>query len=217
MTYVKQNWVDDDGSGTTGTTFTAARMGTIEQGIYDAHNPPLVTDLPANPVDGQLIDLLVDSAGTYGGPTVWRMRYRGLNPGGGANPAASKWDFVGGFPLYKGAVSPNISVPVGGAIPAGAPSFAVPWRGDFMVEFNAEGQGDTAGNYCYIYLYTTAQYGAGYYQYLNIAGQYVNMSAREMVFNLGANQTVSLAARTSAGTWKPEAMSMVVTPRRLGG
>lgn len=34
--YTKQTWVDDDGSGTVGTLFTAARMGTIEQGVHDA-------------------------------------------------------------------------------------------------------------------------------------------------------------------------------------
>lgn len=38
MTYVPNSpaWVDDDGSGTTGTPFTAARMNHIEQGISDA-------------------------------------------------------------------------------------------------------------------------------------------------------------------------------------
>jgi hypothetical protein len=38
--YTKTTWVDDDGSGTTGTDFTAARMNNIEVGIADAiaHN-----------------------------------------------------------------------------------------------------------------------------------------------------------------------------------
>lgn len=34
--YVPQDWVDDDGSGTTGTSFTKARMDYIEGGIRDA-------------------------------------------------------------------------------------------------------------------------------------------------------------------------------------
>lgn len=33
MAYSKTTWVDDDGSGTTGTEFTAARMNNIESGI----------------------------------------------------------------------------------------------------------------------------------------------------------------------------------------
>lgn len=34
--YSKQTWTDDDGSGTTGTLFSKARMDAIEQGIFDA-------------------------------------------------------------------------------------------------------------------------------------------------------------------------------------
>lgn len=39
MSYTKGTWVDDDGSGTTGTPVTKARMDKIEQGVYDVHYP----------------------------------------------------------------------------------------------------------------------------------------------------------------------------------
>lgn len=37
---------------------------------------PTVTSLPSGPLDGQEVDLLVDTAGTYGGPFLWRCKYR---------------------------------------------------------------------------------------------------------------------------------------------
>jgi len=56
---------------------------------------PLVTSLPASPVDGQQIDYLADSAGTNGGPAIWRLRYRA------ASASASKWEYISGSPLMK--------------------------------------------------------------------------------------------------------------------
>lgn len=37
MVYVPETWVDDDGTGTTGTSVTADRMNNIEQGVANAH------------------------------------------------------------------------------------------------------------------------------------------------------------------------------------
>ena len=56
-----------------------------------AVGPPLVTSLPANPVDGQEVDFLASA--TDG--VIWRLRYR-------AGSASSyKWEFVGGPPMVR--------------------------------------------------------------------------------------------------------------------
>lgn len=93
-------WVDDDGSGTTGTTFTAARMNHIEDGIRDASlqgpwKPVVATrsvnlNVAAAPgpnlaVDGGLLDgstggrvlLLGQTDPSQNG--IWRYFYNGFS------------------------------------------------------------------------------------------------------------------------------------------
>lgn len=100
--YTPNGWVDDDGSGTVGTTVTADRMNHIEQGIADAHllaaPPPVVTALPQQPVEGQEVYFQTMAMATAGTPP-WRLRYRGTNPDGSANGDSYKWEVVGATPL----------------------------------------------------------------------------------------------------------------------
>lgn len=49
MAYNPETWVDDDGTGTTGTSVTADRMNNIEQGVANAH-----AELPWQAVAGTL-------------------------------------------------------------------------------------------------------------------------------------------------------------------
>lgn len=85
-----------------------------------------VTELPPSPADGQTVDLVVDTVGTYGGPYLWRMKYRAATSG------AYKWHPVGALSglrifdpagaagtLTNGVVgeltgTPNLNVPVAG-------------------------------------------------------------------------------------------------------
>lgn len=52
----------------------------------------MVTTLPASPYDKQEVDLVVDDAGTYLGPVVWRCKYRAATAG------ANKWHVIGSGP-----------------------------------------------------------------------------------------------------------------------
>lgn len=52
MAYTPFTWVDDDGSGTVGTIFSATRMNQIEQGIATAARNPLRTDSVASSAAG---------------------------------------------------------------------------------------------------------------------------------------------------------------------
>lgn len=126
MTYVKGQWIDDDGSGTTGTSMSAARMGNIEQGIADAHYPPVVDVLPPNPVDGQLARLLADD-GTYGGPFIWTLRFRQ------ASASAYKWDVIDAQPLASGSGSLSVTPVNNNFFDAGAVIW-LPFAGDWLME-----------------------------------------------------------------------------------
>jgi hypothetical protein len=56
---------------------------------------PEVTSLPSFPTDLQEVDLIVDVAGTYGGPYVWRCKYRA------ATPAPYQWHVIGDGPALS--------------------------------------------------------------------------------------------------------------------
>ena len=94
---------------------------------------PLVTILPANPVNGQEVYYLADATNGI----IWHLRYRV------DSPSTYKWEFVGGTPLWN-AVS-------GGTIPAGAsfvvvgggPTITVPLAGDYIVQHAADLFGPT--------------------------------------------------------------------------
>jgi hypothetical protein len=149
MTYVKGVWVDDDGSGTTGTTVSKAIMDNIEQGIADAHGGkaaiPLVAALPTvNLVPGQMVRL---QAAT---DTVWTMAYKPTLADGSANPAAEKWDFMGGPEMFIARNNGAAQVAnnnVWETLAAGSPQFTVPFSGVYEVAYGLTGQVDLAGTF----------------------------------------------------------------------
>lgn len=95
MAFVKTAWLDDASP-----DITADQLNRMEQGIADAHggqaSPPLVTALPANPVNGQEVRFLADDANGV----VWRLCYRAFKADGVTpNPSPYKWECIGGPPL----------------------------------------------------------------------------------------------------------------------
>ena len=60
----------------------------------DVQNTPMVTALPAGVADGTEVDLIVDDAGTYGGPLLWRCKYRAATAG------LYKWHVISGGEVY---------------------------------------------------------------------------------------------------------------------
>lgn len=171
MTYVKQQWIDDDGSGVVGTTFTAARMNAIERGIADAHggvaSPPLVTALPVAPVDGQEVLFLADEPNGI----IWRLRYRALKPDGNPNPSAYKWEFVGGSDQYRQNVASVSVASTGVANDLGGPEVTLPLSGDYHIIFGARVQEPgAAGRDCSLFLYVNGAWTNEYLGLSTIAG-----------------------------------------------
>lgn len=150
MTYVKGAWVDDDGSGTTGTFVTKSRMDNIEQGIADAHiglaPPPLVSALPTGSglVEGKVVRLQASESF----PAVWTMCYRPKLADGSANPASSKWDFMGGpemMALRDIGASQIANNNVWEVIGTTDLQLTVPFTGYYDVDYQLNGQADSAG------------------------------------------------------------------------
>jgi hypothetical protein len=91
-------------------------------------NIPLVTSLPASPVDGQEVYYLADATNGI----IWHLRYRA------ASASAYKWEVLGGpplrgfyatvenFPTVWGSGNPAILVPLAG-------EYDVEWQGDVNI------------------------------------------------------------------------------------
>lgn len=105
--------------------------------------PPLVSRLPATAEDGEEVDLLVDAGGTYGGPLIWRCRYRAATTG------AYKWHVIGAAPLEArietviGTVSQTSYADIGGNV---GPSVQLPAAGDYIIAIGATIAGGGDGN-----------------------------------------------------------------------
>lgn len=92
-----------------------------------ASTVPEVTALPVSPVDGQIVDLLVDSAGTYGGPYLWRCKYRA------ATAAPYRWHIVGGSMLSAFiATSQSRTLGTYGDLTTVGPAITVPFSGIYV-------------------------------------------------------------------------------------
>lgn len=88
-------------------------------------NIPLVSTLPASPVDGQEIYYLADATNGI----IWHLRYRAAASG------AYKWEFVGGSSLFSEvttAEATTTSTYV--ALATAGPLITLPLAGDYMVE-----------------------------------------------------------------------------------
>lgn len=97
-----------------------------ETGIYLA-SAPLVTSLPASPVDGQECNYIADA--TNG--VVWHFVYRS---------ALGKWVFTGGAPLVATSPDEGISVAASTWSALVTPMQVVaPLAGDYMVKVSAGG------------------------------------------------------------------------------
>jgi hypothetical protein len=70
--YAPETWVDDDGSGTVGTEFTAARMNNIEQGILNASEYGFTIRL--DEVSSTISYVGEADPGSAEGAAVWRIK-----------------------------------------------------------------------------------------------------------------------------------------------
>jgi len=85
-----------------------------------------VGPLPASPVDGQEVDVLVDAA--LG--TTWRFRYRAASSG------SYKWHFVGGSAL-QGEVETNTTITGNYGTSPTSPALVIAFPGDYLVRYGA--------------------------------------------------------------------------------
>jgi hypothetical protein len=176
---------------------------------------PLVTSLPTQPYDGQVVDYLADS--TNG--VVWRFRYRAAEAG------SYKWYFVGGPPMFN-EVTANESMASTsyGNLGTTGPSLTVPLAGDYDVEIASRTHSGSASTSVYhsyaiggtgasdndaIDPYTSTSDGTSYASRIE--------SRRRRKTALAASTALVSKYRTAAGTttfWTNR--SMKITPVRVG-
>jgi len=100
------------------------------------------TTFPASPYDGQEYFYVADATNGI----VWRFRYRA------ASASTYKWEFVGGSPLT--AEIATAETMAGTAtwtdLATAGPLVALPRTGDYLIQWNAACQCDTAGTILYV-------------------------------------------------------------------
>jgi hypothetical protein len=151
LSYTKVNWQN---SPTATTPVGATRLGTMDQGIYDAHYPPLVAALPVSPIDGQLVQLAPAAFQSGTGPTPTYdppilARYRA------ATAAAYHWECLSGIIERTQSPSPDTVSSVtyvaatGGTGPTG---ITIPFAGEWDIEIGVQLTGVSGSNAQQLYL-----------------------------------------------------------------
>jgi hypothetical protein len=104
----------------------------------------MVTALPGSPVDGEVVDLVVDSAGTYGGPFLWRCKYRAATSG------FYKWHVIGGAALFGDigtALSSGLTTTFADVAASVGPQVQLPKPGVYEVGVGARVMNTSLGHY----------------------------------------------------------------------
>lgn len=102
---------------------------------------PRVTALPTAPIDGQRCTYLTDTAGTYGGPIPWPLRYRAFQADGVTpNPSTYKWEVEGSPPALEAVILTAQNVAAAGWVDlaTSGPAIPAPLAGDYEVFIAAQ-------------------------------------------------------------------------------
>lgn len=173
---------------------------------------PVVTVLPSNPQDGQAIDYLADA--TNG--VVWRLKYRA------ASASGSKWEFVGGPPMYD-AVDTNESTASATYVDLATvgPSITVPLAGDYIFDLSSQ---ITTSTTSAAFAMASLKIGAAatvdndaIQDQTPVAAAATRSMARRIKRNVSAASTVcKLQYRSSTGTATFGRRALQITPVRVG-
>jgi hypothetical protein len=162
---------------------------------------PIVLALPPYAPNGEERDLLVDSQALYGGPYLWRCRFRK------SSPDPYKWHVLEGPPLrwdkadYAGPTTSQTFVALG---TNGAPAVVVPAAGIYDVDIG--GRGHQNGSATFYDVISSPQFGSaaardvdGLYATVN-SSRWDSMAWRSGIRGTvpGAGQAITMMFRTTA-------------------
>ena len=167
----------------------------------------LVTTLPTNPYDGQLIDFVADSINGV----LWRFRYRA------ASSSSYKWEAVGCSPLMAENTGNDAGFTNNGGSPvavANGPQITLPLAGDYVVDWSADMVNAASGNYTYTAPWNAGSGSAGAPIY-NATTLEVEMAKRQRLNSCTAT-ILQLRRWVSAGTGTVWQASMSAFPVRVG-
>lgn len=132
MSYTKISWLNSPASTT---PLGATNLNHVDQGVYDAHYPPLVSALPGSPLDGQVVwyaPAFFQGGSVYHPPILARYRATTL--------ATYHWECASGEIAGIQNVTPSSAasatyvVATGGAGPTG---IQIPNIGEWDIEITA--------------------------------------------------------------------------------
>lgn len=169
--------------------------------------PPVVSALPSNPADGQLVCFQTAAMAEQG--VVWTLRYRA------ASTSTHKWEAVDAPAMCSSVAEDNLTVTNAGTT-ASVPAITTPLAGEYDVEVRAGVHAGKAATVYYLYA-TSMQESGGLFQQTSSAG-YGNVTNKERL-------TYSAATAVHVGANSNESSSsafdlynavLTVRPVRLG-
>lgn len=186
------------------------RLSTLEAAGFGAFSEAIVSTLPANPRDGQVINYLAD--GTAG--IVWRLRYRA------ASASAYKWELVGGGSLMDEVATTEQTASTSYvALATAGPTVTPPLAGDYLVELGAHNYNSVAGlvSMSFAIGAAAAAAGDGWERWESLAtGSNMTSERRLRKTSLAANAALAARYKTGAGTATFYRRWMRLTPVRVG-
>jgi hypothetical protein len=176
---------------------------------YTSLRPALVTSLPGSPVDGQEVYFVADA--TNG--VVWHLRYNA------AESSVSKWELIGGSPMYAEHPGDSAAFSTAYAIPTPAVAVTAPLRGDYLFQHSSILYNNTAG----MTNYQSLQFGAtaavdtdGFQTAATGANQTIPGMAQIRKNAVAAATLVSIAGKTTGGGAFMRFRHLTMIPVRVG-
>jgi hypothetical protein len=168
------------------------------------HKVSYGTTPPASPNDGDEWILPADS--TSG--VMWRFRYRA------ASASASKWEFVGGPPLYRSVDTAEGTASTTAAdLPTVGPQFTIPRAGDYLIDTVAN-MTNTAAAFTIVCIKVGALVATDQQAMSAAANTYVEASTTALL-TAAASDVVKMQYRVTTGTGTFSRRRMQITPVRV--
>jgi hypothetical protein len=170
---------------------------------------PLVTSLPASPIDGQEIYYLADATNGI----IWHLRYRA------SSSSAYKWEFVGGSSLLaETAADAGLTT----TIAVIGPSLTLPLAGNYDFGFGARSwQANTAGASSNVWIYLNGSQIANIDNWQGSPGTSITLWAGHTMRRTRGTATASgwvadLRGSVSTGSGIASARWLEICPVRVG-
>ncbi|MEH3055455.1 MAG: hypothetical protein PGN13_15870 [Patulibacter minatonensis] len=185
------------------------------KGADGVSRPPIVTRLPTSGQNGDEVYLDVDTAGSYGGPYLWHLRYD-------ATLASARWRVISGGALWRSADSGFATPSATVWTNQGAPRITPPEPGVYRWDAKIQGQSDGSnGGQLGSQISAPGTPNSGFgYSFLALNNGFQRawnlLGPQNETQTTPAERTISYALGGPSQSIGPTAMTLTATPIRLG-